>query len=126
MVNLIKKIADMSDNQIRNEVSKQIARGSVGKTQLENIIRYLEENDPNIFNSEKKGFIQNDNRNQWNKEYLQKIHNAVICGYFCRSILFHMHSVVSKLSLKYKLAAIGIGVALFGLFLFLISLVVDA
>lgn len=123
MANLINKIANMSDNQIRNELSKQIARGSVSRIQLEHIIRYLEKNNPNIYNSENEGFIQNDNRNQWNEEYLQKVHNAIICGCFSRNILLHMHRVVSKLSLKYRLTVFGIGIVLFGLFLFLISLV---
>ena len=121
MSNLIKKVTDISDSQIRNEVSKQIARGTVGKRQLENVICYLENNKPSVFNDDGNGFVQNDNRNQWDKEYLRKIHNAIICGYFCRNILFHMQSVSSKLLFKYKLASFGIGIVIVGLLIFLIS-----
>lgn len=124
MSNLIKKVESMSDGQIRNEVSKQIARGTIGKRQLENVICYLENNNPSIFNDDANGFVQNNNRGQWDKEYLRKIHNAIICGYFCRRILFHMQSVSSKLLLKYKLASFGIGIVIIGFLIFLISLAI--
>lgn len=122
MSNLIKKVESMSDGQIRNEVSKQIARGTMRKRKLENVICYLEKNNPSIFNDDANGFVLNNNRSQWDKEYLRKIHNAIICGYFCRKILFHMQRVSSKLLLKYKLASFGIGIVFIGFIIFLISL----
>lgn len=124
MSNLIRKVTNLSDSQIRNEISKQIARGTVGKRQLEQVICYLENNKPSVINDDANGFIQNDNRNQWDKEYLRKIHNAIICGYFCRKILFHMQSVSAKLLFKYKMASLGIGAVIVGFLIYLISLVI--
>ena len=55
MTGFKKKIESMSDADIRLEVSDGIASGTIGKRQLNDIICYLENERPEIFNSEING-----------------------------------------------------------------------
>lgn len=122
MFSLIKKMDDMSDAQIRKEVSKGIASGTIGKHQLNYSIRYLESKRPEIFNSEAGEFKKIEERKLWDKAYLNLIHNSIVCGYFCKEILLHMEKVASKLLLKYRVGAFGVAVVIMGMIWFLISL----
>ena len=122
MFRLIKKMEDMSDGQIRNEVSKGIAYGTIGKCKLNYIIRCLESKRPEIFNSDAREFEMIEERKDWDRAYLNLIHNSIVCGYFCKEILLHMEKVASKLLFKYKVGACVIAVVIMGIICFLISL----
>ena len=113
----------MSDGQIRKEVSKRIASGTIGKCQLNYIIRYLESKRPEIFNSEAREFEMVEERKLWDKAYLDRIHNSIVCGYFCKEILLHMEKVASKLLLKYRVGACGAVAVIMGIICFLISFI---
>ena len=122
MSGLIKKMEYMSDGRIRKEVSKGIASGTIGKCKLNYIIRFLESKRPEIFNSEAGKFEMIEERKLWDKTYLDRIHNSILCGYFCKEILLHMEKVASKLLLKYKVGACGVVAAIMGIICFVISL----
>lgn len=123
MCGLIKKMEYLSDGQIGREVSKGIASGTIGKRQLNKIIRYLESERPEIFISEVREFEMIEERELWDKAYLNQIHNSIVCGYFCREILLHMEKVASKLLLKYRVGACGAVAVIMGIICFLISFI---
>ena len=121
MTGFKKKIESMSDADIRLEVSNGIASGAIGKRQLNDIICYLENERPEIFNSEVNGFKRIEDQRLWDRSYLNHIHNSIICGYFSKEILLHMEKVSSKLFFKYRIGICGVVIGIMGIIWLLIS-----